>query len=54
MRRFDEQLATVEDPQNALEHGRSETVVMAVPSARTNGHYSINVHKPIATTRTGP
>ena len=43
---FDEQLATVEDGLSALDHGRSETVITTEPTARTNGHYSINVHKP--------
>jgi hypothetical protein len=43
---FDEQLATVEDGLSALDHGRSETVITTELGARTNGHYSINVHKP--------
>ena len=43
---FDEQLATVEDGLSALDHGRSETVITTELTARRNGHYSINVHKP--------
>jgi hypothetical protein len=43
---FDEQLATVEDGLSALDHGRSETVIATELTARTNGSYSINVHKP--------
>jgi hypothetical protein len=46
MRSFNEQLATVEDSLNGLDHGRSETVITTELSERTNGHYSINVHKP--------
>ena len=29
-----------------LDHGRSETVIATALTARTNGGYSINVHKP--------
>ena len=43
---FGEQLATVEDGLSALDHGRSETVIATALTARTNGGYSINVHKP--------
>ena len=43
---FDEQLATVKDGLKALEDGRSETVITTELTARTNGGYSINVHKP--------
>ena len=43
---FDEQLATVKDGLTALEDGRSETVITTELTARTNGGYSINVHKP--------
>jgi hypothetical protein len=46
MSSFSARLATVEDGLNALDHGRSETVVAVELSARTNGRYSINVHKP--------
>jgi hypothetical protein len=46
MSNFGARLATVEDGLNALDHGRSETVVAVELSARTNGRYSINVHKP--------
>jgi hypothetical protein len=46
MSSFGARLATVEDGLNALDHGRSETVVAAELPARTNGQYSINVHKP--------
>ena len=31
---------------SALDHGRSETVIATELNARTNGGYSINVHKP--------
>lgn len=43
---FGEQLATVEDGLSGLDHGRSETVIATELTARTNGGYSINVHKP--------
>lgn len=43
---FGEQLATVEDGLSGLDHGRSETVITTELTARTNGGYSINVHKP--------
>ena len=46
MRSFDEQLATVADGLSGLDHGRSETVIATELTARTNGGYSINVHKP--------
>jgi hypothetical protein len=45
MSSFGARLATVEDGLAALDHGRSETVVAVELSARTNGRYSINVHK---------
>lgn len=43
---FGTRLATVDDGLSALDHGRSETVVAVELPARTNGRYSINVHKP--------
>ena len=43
---FDKQLATVEDGLSELDHGRSETVITTELTARTNGGYAINVHKP--------
>jgi hypothetical protein len=46
MSSFGARLATVEDGLNAFDHGRSETVVAVELPARTNGRYSINVHKP--------
>lgn len=46
MSSFGARLATVEDGLNALDHGRSETVVAVELPTRTNGRYSINVHKP--------
>jgi hypothetical protein len=46
MSSFSARLATVKDGLNALDHGRSETVVTVELPARTNGRYSINVHKP--------
>ena len=46
MSSFDEQLATVKDGLSPLEHGRSATVITTELTARTNGGYSINVHKP--------
>ena len=46
MSSFGARLATVEDGLKALDHGRSETVVAVELPARTNGRYSINVHKP--------
>jgi hypothetical protein len=46
MRSFDEQLATVADGLSGLDHGQSETVIATELTARTNGGYSINVHKP--------
>jgi hypothetical protein len=46
MSSFSARLATVEDGLNALDHGRSETVVAVELPARANGRYSINVHKP--------
>ena len=43
---FGTRLATVDDGLKALDRGRSETVVAVELPARTNGRYSINVHKP--------
>ena len=45
MSSYGARLKTVQDTLNAVDHGRSETVVGVDMRARTNGRYSINVHE---------